>query len=861
MSLHFYNSPATSDHIDTQLEALRLPTFCNEKENFMKQIVMRNAALKTSLVAMAAAGVFASTASNAANTPDAYFAFSWDGSDILVNNNVSNADEQSFVKNADGSITAKVSQITVENNFPNGVLGNYAKDSSGGKIMGKDLTIKNSTFEDNGTHFDGNVIFLTVSGATGTDKYTHRIEGTTFKNNKMRAIGVIYEEKFEVLSEMEVVNSRFENNQAGDGGAMYLDPYIVSISDSEFVGNKAVSDASGDGGAIKSYAQRLTMTDVLFKDNSAVNRGGALYMPTLPTDTKPGAPVSAGHYINVVGEDLTYSGNHVTGSDGQGGFVYMGGNADLTLNIADGRTLTIGEAGVVDAKTDSFATEDDTARMVKEGAGTMMINSSMEDFNGAFDVAQGNVRIATLNMPGVLSADAEEGSAVVTIDKVAGDKLEATVNARRNGMVVIGSDEASVRSAMQKSGVTGDHGVIYVGQTLDMSGGSLVVGTGLDTVVDGSVVATNGGVLMVDQTAGTAEKPIFSNASVTIDADSTLTLVNASVGTINLADGALTVNGDITTDNPFIEGSIVDGQLVSALNAQDGLTSIASTGIQAMARRADFVMAQTIADRTAFDQERAQGVRLWVDVTGERYEADSLDNGGNFRADAGYAAFGGDLDASSDWVVGAAMQYGTGSLRSDVANIKNDITSYGLTGYASKKFGDWKVVGELAYLQSENEITSSQAALNVDVDAQVYSAGIRAQYELTAGSFAFIPSVGLRVSRLETDAFNVNTVRVDDQNQTLVQMPIALRITAADLNADGWSVAPNLKLAFVPTFGDKEIKMAGIEQTVIDTSPVQADFGILARKGNMTLNAGMLLGGGKDGTSSIGGKVGLSYAF
>lgn len=29
----------------------------------------------------------------------------------------------------------------------------------------------------------------------------------------------------------------------------------------------------------------------------------------------------------------------------------------------------------------------------------------------------------------------------------------------------------------------------------------------------------------------------------------------------------------------------------------------------------------------------------------------------------------------------------------------------------------------------------------------------------------------------------------------------------------------------------------------------------------MTLNAGMLLGGGKDGTSSIGGKVGLSYAF
>ena len=742
-------------------------------------------------------------------------------------------------------------------------FGGYYNGSS---IPEKGFHLKNSTFKNNVAKSSqpanigcASTILIVASGAAGTEEVHYIIEGSKFIENESDhhggAVAAYHEVAFDVMGLLEITNSEFVGNKAElDGGAVSIG-FNGNIADTLFEGNSA---GEKGGGAIVSSANTLVMTDVVFTDNSSEGNGGALL---LMSKSSPLADSDKGAVFNVQKNDLTYVGNKVTGDMAKGGFIYMGANNSATFNLAEGRTLTIGEAGVVDAKTDSFATEDDTARMVKEGAGTMMINSSMEDFNGAFDVAQGNVRIATLNMPGVLSADAEEGSAVVTIDKVAGDKLEATVNARRNGMVVIGSDEASVRSAMQKSGVTGDHGVIYVGQTLDMSGGSLVVGTGLDTVVDGSVVATNGGVLMVDQTAGTAEKPIFSNASVTIDADSTLTLVNASVGTINLADGALTVNGDITTDNPFIEGSIVDGQLVSALNAQDGLTSIASTGIQAMARRADFVMAQTIADRTAFDQERAQGVRLWVDVTGERYEADSLDNGGNFRADAGYAAFGGDLDASSDWVVGAAMQYGTGSLRSDVANIKNDITSYGLTGYASKKFGDWKVVGELAYLQSENEITSSQAALNVDVDAQVYSAGIRAQYELTAGSFAFIPSVGLRVSRLETDAFNVNTVRVDDQNQTLVQMPIALRITAADLNADGWSVAPNLKLAFVPTFGDKEIKMAGIEQTVIDTSPVQADFGILARKGNMTLNAGMLLGGGKDGTSSIGGKVGLSYAF
>lgn len=831
----------------------------------MKTLPSPKASIKVSLVAMAVAGACSmiATATCAANTPSSAAVYTWDGNDILTG---SDGVESAFTKNADGSVTFNLENITKIQNQQTStaaILGGYYNGSS---IPEKGFHLKNSTFKNNVAKSSqpanigcASTILIVASGAAGTEEVHYIIEGSKFIENESDhhggAVAAYHEVAFDVMGLLEITNSEFVGNKAElDGGAVSIG-FNGNIADTLFEGNSA---GEKGGGAIVSSANTLVMTDVVFTDNSSEGNGGALL---LMSKSSPLADSDKGAVFNVQKNDLTYVGNKVTGDMAKGGFIYMGANNSATFNLAEGRTLTIGEAGVVDAKTDSFATEDDTARMVKEGAGTMMINSSMEDFNGAFDVAQGNVRIATLNMPGVLSADAEEGSAVVTIDKVAGDKLEATVNARRNGMVVIGSDEASVRSAMQKSGVTGDHGVIYVGQTLDMSGGSLVVGTGLDTVVDGSVVATNGGVLMVNQTAGTAEKPIFSNASVTIDADSTLTLVNASVGTINLADGALTVNGDITTDNPFIEGSIVDGQLVSALNAQDGLTSIASTGIQAMARRADFVMAQTIADRTAFDQERAQGVRLWVDVTGERYEADSLDNGGNFRADAGYAAFGGDLDASSDWVVGAAMQYGTGSLRSDVANIKNDITSYGLTGYASKKFGDWKVVGELAYLQSENEITSSQAALNVDVDAQVYSAGIRAQYELTAGSFAFIPSVGLRVSRLETDAFNVNTVRVDDQNQTLVQMPIALRITAADLNADGWSVAPNLKLAFVPTFGDKEIKMAGIEQTVIDTSPVQADFGILARKGNMTLNAGMLLGGGKDGTSSIGGKVGLSYAF
>lgn len=279
-----------------------------------------------------------------------------------------------------------------------------------------------------------------------------------------------------------------------------------------------------------------------------------------------------------------------------------------------------------------------------------------------------------------------------------------------------------------------------------------------------------------------------------------------------------------------------------SVSTTGGLGALASTGIQAMTRRADTVLAQTIADRTSVDQELAAGTNLWVDVTGERYEADKLDNGGEFKSDMGYGAFGADFAVTQDITAGAAFQYGKGSLRSGVSSIKNSIDSYGVTAYGAMKFGDTKIVAEASYIKNENDITSSQTALNQSVDSEIYS-------------------VGVRVSRLNTDAMHVGAVNIKKQEQTLVQVPIALRVNDFEQNVSGWSVAPSFKVAYVPTFGDKEISVLGADQTVIDTSPVQSDFGIRAQNGNLMVNSNMMLGGGKDGTSSVGDKVDLKYVF
>ena len=416
----------------------------------------------------------------------------------------------------------------------------------------------------------------------------------------------------------------------------------------------------------------------------------------------------------------------------------------------------------------------------------------------------------------------------------------------------------------------------YIDKPFDLgtTGGIIVDGTlsssstTVPTVNAGTVTVNGKGMMIVNQDNVKPGSLITTGgtdaATVAFATGAYLAIVNAKkdaapVKLANLVTGAGEVQ--IVTDNPFFSGEIASNTVTTKFESESGLAAIASTGIQSMARRADFVMSETVANRTSLDQQLNAGFNLWVDITGERYEADKLDNNGSFRSDAGYAMFGGDMQVAKGFTAGMALQYGDASVRSDISSIKNSIKNYGLTAYAGQKFGDAKVVGELAWLKSENKITASQTAMNQKLDVNVYSAGVRAQYELAAGAFKFVPSIGLRVSHLETDDMTIGTIKATDSDLTYVQMPISLRISGGEVAASGWTFAPSFKVAYVPTFGDKEIKVYGASQDVLDMSPVQADFGLRAVNGNLMFNADMMIGGGEYGTSSIGGKVGVKYVF
>ena len=572
------------------------------------------------------------------------------------------------------------------------------------------------------------------------------------------------------------------------------------------------------------------------------------------------------------------------------------GAAMHVANIAaQAGTLTVGStaaAGTDSDSTDGEAAETETVAETAEPSGaTVTVGSS--NSRGSLSVESLSIKAGSTVFldpawSGDTAVDTAANASHLSVGSIA--DLSGNLIVGQNSLVAVGATaDAAVAGfnamAAANTGLNwGKDGVtaaLYIAKPISFgTTGKIVVDGSFDSLTAAktamqkyqqdyanNVTVASNGLLAVDQAALGADTAIAG--SLYLENNSRVGLVNATEGVVNLAttvtvDSAATNGIEVVTDNPFISAGAIDaanGTVTTSLDAANGLGALASTGLQAMTRRADSVLASTIADRTSIDQELNAGINLWVDVRGENYQTDNFDNGGEFDADMGYGTFGGDV-AFGAFTAGAAFQYGTGSLRSSVSSIKNSIDNYAFALYGTYKVTDaFKLAAELAYVWGENDISSSQAALNQSVDTEMYSFGLRAMYELKAGNFSFVPSIGLRVSQLSTDAFQVGSVKVEDQDQTLVQVPIALRINASEFDASGWSVAPSFKIAYVPTFGDKDIEVLNHTQDVIDTAPVQADFGLRIGKDNMMFNVNMLLGAGEYGTSAIGGKVGFKYAF
>ena len=299
----------------------------------------------------------------------------------------------------------------------------------------------------------------------------------------------------------------------------------------------------------------------------------------------------------------------------------------------------------------------------------------------------------------------------------------------------------------------------------------------------------------------------------------------------------------------------------------------ATTGAQAVTMDAVNQMADTVAARTSILTQRAQGVNVWVDVNGGRFEGKKVMDGAGYSSDIYAGTLGADYQFANGAVLGAALTIGTADTDSEGTTAKTSMDSdlVGFSVYGSKTFADiWNVAGDIGYLQASNDVTESGYGFgdfSEDVDA--FTLGVRGEVFAKAGSVNIVPHLGLRYTRLSTDGFTAGfNTEIDDQN--IFQMPVGVTVSA-DFETSGWTIAPKFDFSVVPTFGDKDadlkLGISGVSASddlsvrVIDSNPVQATLGVSATNGAWGFGLNYKLGVGSDDRMNNSFNANVRYAF
>ena len=300
----------------------------------------------------------------------------------------------------------------------------------------------------------------------------------------------------------------------------------------------------------------------------------------------------------------------------------------------------------------------------------------------------------------------------------------------------------------------------------------------------------------------------------------------------------------------------------------------ATTGVQTLTMDAVNQMADTVATRNSILTQRGQGVNVWADVNGGKFEAKTLFDGAGYSSDIYSGVLGLDYQFSCNAVLGAALTIGTADTDSKNTGVaaSTDTDLVGFSVYASKTFADiWNVAADIGYMSASNDVTANgyNHAWKFSQDTDAFTVGVRGEVLTKAGAVNIVPHVGLRYTQLSTDGFEAGYVTdIDDQN--IFQMPVGVALSA-DFETNGWTLAPKFDLSVVPTFGDKDADLKlginGVSATddlsvrVIDSNPVQATLGINATNGDWGFGLSYKLGVGSDERMNNSFNAQVRYAF
>ena len=397
------------------------------------------------------------------------------------------------------------------------------------------------------------------------------------------------------------------------GGGMYISygnkVTNVTFNNSMISGNKLLSNGGGAnsevfGGAIAVKGSKVIFNDVSISNNIAEVQDEQLAVGgAITADAKINKGVNEQSHLTFNNtKDLKYVGNTVKSQDGYntwydtygglttsgGGFLFIDRSTDVTFNVTNGSTLTIGEAGAADVNADTIASslihspDIKTAYIKKDGDGTLTINSSLDKYYGTLEIAAGTVNLTRdLNLRNnynITGGTLNLGN--VTLNKLSGTIKDATVN--NNGTFSLVAKTGYDVNQTKKYTLTDNVGSITTAKGSTLTAKTVCVNAGsinAEGTVNASAVYANNGTSVVLNGGGEITGDEWHNAAIVKD-KSTLTATKVNfTGDFKAKEGSKIIlnGGSVTASDYYDKAGKKDGY--TEFGAIDANSSIEADGV------------------------------------------------------------------------------------------------------------------------------------------------------------------------------------------------------------------------------------------------------------------------------------------
>ena len=464
-----------------------------------------------------------------------------------------------------GDNTLDISDSHFESNHTNKTGGAIGVNNQGPSNF--KIEIKDTTFTKNNSTGYGGAIDVTTGG---TGNVTINLDNATFNGNYSKSSdgGAIAYEKGNITS--NIINSKFINNTANNGGAIYNGIKNLTISNTIFDGNQ--TNDGGKGGAIynagnislnqtefKQSTDTIYMANDSFADFSGTNiLNGSISSENATSEIKNKGTLIlnadnsgyTGTYTQESGQtdvnaSSTFFGGETTIADGVLNWNTLK-NYNSTLKVEKG-SLNIGNVSKasLSLNSNSYIKKDTLVNINSRGEIKLNGGSITLDDN---DVWAGNISIGDENNigSGTLTIDGLKSNGGIfanggTIDIISGRLTASAGDVIKEATTVKIKDNALL--AVRGGDVT-------LGATTDWaSKGGVLLTDGTLTVKDfassNGIFQANSGKLMLENSTFTVGKNSFINSSVETNIDSNSKLQITDNGWVTIGDNDIW-NGEVS---------------------------------------------------------------------------------------------------------------------------------------------------------------------------------------------------------------------------------------------------------------------------------------------------------------------------